>query len=323
MLVGGFILADNYIVSSSPHVRSDKTVDKIMRDVVIALMPATLFGIYHFGTRALIIVLLCVISCVGFEALYQKLTKRKVTVSDYSAVITGILLALNLPHTVPYWLPVLGSLVAIIIVKQLFGGLGQNFMNPALGARAFLLISFTGLMTNWGVDVDGITTATPLGILKEGAAGTLPSLTDTFLGYIGGCIGETSAIALLIGGVYLLVRKIINWRIPVIYIGTVFILSLLIGDNAFDINYATYQILSGGLMIGAIFMATDYSSSPMTKKGQVIMGLGCGILTAVIRLYGNYPEGVSFAIIIMNLFVPLIDRFTIPKAFGEVANNEK
>lgn len=316
-------MADNYIVSSSPHVRSDKTVDKIMRDVVIALMPATLFGIYHFGTRALIIVLLCVISCVGFEALYQKLTKRKVTVSDYSAVITGILLALNLPHTVPYWLPVLGSLVAIIIVKQLFGGLGQNFMNPALGARAFLLISFTGLMTNWGVDVDGITTATPLGILKEGAAGTLPSLTDTFLGYIGGCIGETSAIALLIGGVYLLVRKIINWRIPVIYIGTVFILSLLIGDNAFDINYATYQILSGGLMIGAIFMATDYSSSPMTKKGQVIMGLGCGILTAVIRLYGNYPEGVSFAIIIMNLFVPLIDRFTIPKAFGEVANNEK
>jgi electron transport complex protein RnfD len=323
MLVGGFILADNYIVSSSPHVRSDKTVDKIMRDVVIALMPATLFGIYHFGTRALIIVLLCVISCVGFEALYQKLTKRKVTVSDYSAVITGILLALNLPHTVPYWIPVLGSLVAIIIVKQLFGGLGQNFMNPALGARAFLLISFTGLMTNWGVDVDGISTATPLGILKEGAADTLPSLTDTFLGYIGGCIGETSAIALLIGGVYLLVRKIINWRIPVIYIGTVFILSLLIGNNAFDINYATYQILSGGLMIGAIFMATDYSSSPMTKKGQVIMGLGCGILTAVIRLYGNYPEGVSFAIIIMNLFVPLIDRFTIPKAFGEVAKNEK
>ncbi|GMQ64980.1 RnfABCDGE type electron transport complex subunit D [Vallitalea maricola] len=313
-------MTDQYIVSSSPHIRSDKTTDKIMRDVIIALMPATLFGIYNFGVRALIIVLICVISCVASEALFQYITKRKLSISDYSAVVTGILLALNLPHTVPYWLPVLGSVVAIIIVKQLFGGLGQNFMNPALGARAFLLISFAGLMTRW--ELDGVTTATPLGIIKEGA-GSLPSIADTFFGFIGGCIGETSAIALLLGGIYLLARKIINWRIPVLYIGTVFVLSLIIGGRGFDMNYAAYQVFSGGLMIGAIYMATDYSSSPMTKTGQIIMGLGCGILTAVIRIYGSYPEGVSFAIIIMNLFVPLIDKFTIPKAFGEVAKNEK
>lgn len=313
-------MTDHYIVSSSPHVRSDKTVDKIMRDVIIALMPATIFGIYNFGSRALLIVVLCIISSVASEALFQLITKRKISINDYSAVVTGLLLALNLPHTVPWWIPVMGSVVAIIIVKQLFGGLGQNFMNPALGARAFLLVSFAGLMTRW--ELDGVTTATPLGILKEGGS-SLPSIAETFFGHIGGCIGETSAIALLIGGIYLLVRKIINWRVPVFFIGTVFVLSLLISGRGFDINYAAYQIFSGGLMIGAIYMATDYSSSPMTKTGQIIMGLGCGILTAVIRMYGSYPEGVSFAIIIMNLFVPLIDRFTIPKAFGEVAKNEK
>ncbi|MCT4598232.1 MAG: RnfABCDGE type electron transport complex subunit D [Vallitalea sp.] len=313
-------MTDKYIVSSSPHIRSNDSTEKIMRDVVIALLPATIFGIYNFGTRALIIVMLCIISSVLAEAMFQKFTNRDITITDYSAVVTGLLLALNLPHTVPYWLPVFGSFVAIIIVKQLFGGLGQNFMNPALGARAFLVISFTGLMTRW--ELNGVSTATPLALIKEGAT-NLPSVYDTFFGFIGGCIGETSVIAILLGGIYLLARKIINWRIPVLYIGTVFVLALILGGKGFDMNYLGYHVFGGGLMIGAFFMATDYSSSPITKTGQVIMGLGCGILTAVIRLYGGYPEGVSFAILIMNLFVPLIDKYTIPRVFGEVAKNEK
>lgn len=313
-------MTDQYIVSSSPHIRSSNAVDKIMRDVVIALLPATIFGIYNFGYRSLIIVIVSILACVGAESLYQYGTKRRVTIKDYSAVVTGLLLALNLPPTVPYWLPVIGGVVAIIIVKQLFGGLGQNFMNPALGARAFLLFSFTGLMTTW--ELNGMSAATPLNLLKEGG-GELPSVMNTFFGYIGGCIGETSVIAIALGGIYLLARKVINWRIPVIYIGTVFVLSIILGGRGFDMTYVGYQVFGGGLMLGAFFMATDYSSSPITRTGQVIMGLGCGILTSVIRIYGGYPEGVSFAILIMNLFVPLIDRFTIPRVFGEVANNEK
>ncbi len=313
-------MTDQYIVSSSPHIRSNESVETIMRDVVIALLPATIFGIYNFGMRAFIITLISIAACAGAESLYQFLTKRAVTTGDLSAVVTGLLLALNLPHTVPYWLPVVGGIVAIIIVKQLFGGLGQNFMNPALGARAFLLISFTGLMTKW--EVDGISAATPLGMIKEGVA-DLPSVTDTFFGFIGGCIGETSVLALLLGGLYLIARKVISWRVPVFYIGTVFVLSILLGGRGFDMTYVGYQIFGGGLMIGAFFMATDYASSPITATGQIIMGLGCGILTSVIRIYGGYPEGVSFAILIMNLFVPLIDRFTIPRVFGEVAKNEK
>ncbi|QUI23324.1 RnfABCDGE type electron transport complex subunit D [Vallitalea pronyensis] len=313
-------MTDQYIVSSSPHIRSNESVDRIMRHVVIALLPATVFGIYHFGIRAFIITLICIAACVGAESLYQFLTKRTVTIGDFSAVVTGLLLALNLPHTVPYWLPIVGGVVAIIIVKQLFGGLGQNFMNPALGARAFLLISFTGLMTRW--EVDGISAATPLGMIKDGVT-DLPSVANTFFGFIGGCIGETSVVALVLGGIYLIAKKIINWRIPVFYIGTVVILSILLGGRGLDMTYVGYQVFGGGLMIGAFYMATDYASSPITRTGQVIMGLGCGILTSVIRIYGGYPEGVSFAILIMNLFVPLIDRFTIPRVFGEVAKNEK
>jgi electron transport complex protein RnfD len=290
-----------------------------MRDVVIALLPATAFGVYNFGIKALIVLVLSVLSAVGAEALYQKAAGQKVTINDYSAIITGLLLGLNLPHTVPFWIPIMGSVFAIVIVKQLFGGLGQNFMNPALGARAFLLISFAGIMTTW--ELDGISTATPLAIFKaESAAGfSTPDLVDLFIGSIGGCIGETSAIALIIGGLYLLFRKVIDWRIPGTYILTVAVLAVLLGGKGFDMNYILYHIFSGGLILGAFFMATDYASSPISNVGKIIMGVGCGLLTILIRLYGGYPEGVSFAILIMNLFVPLIDRYTVPKSFGEVA----
>ncbi len=313
------------IVSAAPHTRSSETIDRIMRDVLIALLPATIFGVFNFGLNALLTVILCIASCVGAEYIYEKLTHKEVTVGDYSAAVTGLLLALNLPPSVPFWIPIIGGAFAIVVVKQLYGGLGQNFMNPALAARAFLLISFAGIMTTW--QLDGITTATPLGMLSNGLTLAnpigengmiLPSLLDAFLGRIGGCIGETSAIALLIGGIYLLARKVINWRIPVTFILTVFVLAFLLGGG-FSLSFAAYQVVTGGLMLGAIFMATDYSSSPVTPIGQWIMGIGCGFLTVIIRFYGGYPEGVSFAIIIMNLFVPLIDKYTIPRAFGEVA----
>lgn len=312
-------MSDLFIVSSSPHIRSKDSVQSVMRDVVIALLPATVFGIYNFGVQALIILVLSVLSAVGAEALYQIAAGQKVTVNDYSAVITGLLLGLNLPHTVPFWIPIMGSVFAIIIVKQLFGGLGQNFMNPALGARAFLLISFAGIMTTW--ELDGVSTATPLAIFKaESAAGfSAPELVDLFIGSIGGCIGETSAIALILGGLYLLFRKVIDWRIPGTYILTVAVMAVLLGGKGFDTSYILYHIFSGGLLLGAFFMATDYASSPISNVGKIIMGVGCGLLTILIRLYGGYPEGVSFAILIMNLFVPLIDRYTVPKSFGEVA----
>ncbi|MCM8709826.1 RnfABCDGE type electron transport complex subunit D [Clostridium sp. SYSU_GA19001] len=302
-----------YTVSSSPHIRSNTTVQTMMRDVLIALLPATLAGIYFFKVRALLIIILSVGSCVGAEALWQKLTHQKITISDLSAAVTGLLLAFNLPVAVPLWLPVVGGVFAVIIVKQFFGGIGQNIMNPALAARAFLLASWPVQMTTW--TVDGVSSATPLGILKEGN-GALPSLWNVFIGNIGGCIGETSALALLLGGAYLLYKKIISWHIPGVYIGTVFILTLVLGRNGFMSGNAFYELFVGGLMLGAFFMATDYTTSPMTKKGQIIFALGCGILTSVIRIYGGYPEGVSYSIIFMNLFVPLIDKFTTPRVFG-------
>lgn len=309
-------MSNMYVVSSSPHIRSNDTVTGTMRDVIIALLPATAVGIWNFGFRAFIITLITIASAVGFEYLYTKAAGMKSTVGDLSAVVTGLLLALNLPSTVPYWLPVIGSAVAIVIVKMLFGGLGQNFMNPALAARAFLLVSFAGLMTQW-VSPDAVSTATPLGILKEGG-GELPSLLSTFSGNIAGSIGETSVIALLAGGIYLMARKVITWRIPVTFIVSMAVMVLLVGGRGFDLEFAGYHIFTGGLMIGAFFMATDYSSSPTTPVGQIIMGIGCGVLTALIRVFGGYPEGVSFAILIMNLAVPLIDRFTVPTIFGEV-----
>lgn len=304
-----------YTVSSSPHIKSNDSVQGIMRDVIIALIPATIAGIYFFGVKALLVTLISVLSCIAAEALWQKLTHRKITIGDLSAVVTGLLIAFNLPAAVPLWLPAVGGFFAIIIVKQFFGGIGQNIMNPALAARAFLLASWPVHMTNF--TVDGVSAATALGILKEGG-GPLPSLMNIFIGNVGGCIGETSVVALLLGAAYLLYKRIISWHIPVTYIGSVFILTFVFGRDGFMTGNALYEIFAGGLMLGAFFMATDYTTSPMTKKGQLVFGLGCGVLTSVIRLYGGYAEGVSYSILIMSLFVPFIDKFTAPRIFGEV-----
>ncbi len=304
-----------YTVSSSPHIKSNDSVQGIMRDVIIALIPATFAGIYFFGMQAFLVTLVSVLSCIAAEALWQKLTHRKITIGDLSAVVTGLLLAFNLPAAVPLWLPAIGGFFAIIIVKQFFGGIGQNIMNPALAARAFLLASWPVHMTNF--TVDGTSAATALALLKS-ASTHVPSLMNVFVGNEGGCIGETSVLALLIGGAYLLYRKVITFHTPLAFIGTVFVLTLISGRDASLTGNAIYEICAGGLMIGAIFMATDYSTSPMTKKGQVIFGIGCGVLTTVIRLYGGYSEGVSYAILIMSLFVPFIDKFTAPRVFGEV-----
>ena len=304
-----------YTVSSSPHVKSNDSVQGIMRDVIIALIPATFAGIYFFGMKAFLVTLVAVLSCIAGEALWQKLTHKKITIGDLSAVVTGLLLAFNLPASVPLWLPAIGGFFAIIIVKQFFGGIGQNIMNPALAARAFLLASWPVHMTNF--TVDGVSSATALGILKEGGS-NLPSLMNVFIGNVGGCIGETSVLALLIGGAYLLYKKIITWHTPVAFIGSVFILTLILGRDGLMTGNALYEICAGGLMIGAIFMATDYTTSPMTKRGQLIFGVGCGVLTTIIRLYGGYAEGVSYSILIMSLFVPFIDKFTALRIFGEV-----
>ena len=298
-----------YTVSPSPHIRSNITVKTIMRDVIIALMPALIVGIYFFKMNAVLVILTSVVSSVFAEWLWEKLTHKRITIGDLSAVVTGLLLAFNLPPTIPLWMVIVGAFFSIIVVKQFFGGIGQNFVNPALAGRAFLLASYSTAMTKW--TVDGVTTATPLAILKTGK-GTLPPITDLLIGNIGGCIGEISAIAILIGAAYLFYKKIISWEIPVTYIGTVLILTLLFGRNGF------YEIFAGGLMLGAFFMATDYVTTPITSKGKIIFGIGCGILTAVIRRFGPNPEGVSYSILIMNLFVPLIDRKTAPRIFGEV-----
>ncbi len=299
-------------VSSSPHIRSEATTRRIMLDVLIALLPAAFAGIYFFGLNAALLIAVTVLSSVAFEYLMRKVLKRSNTISDLSAAVTGLLLALNLPPDLPVWMAIVGSLFAIVIVKQLFGGLGQNFVNPALAARAFLLVSYGTKMTTWtqplAAEVDVISYATPLGVLNEG--GELPGLLNMFLGRIGGSLGETSALALIIGGVYLLVRGVISWHIPVIYVGTVAVIALIAGANPF------YYVLAGGLLLGAIFMATDYTTSPMTKKGVIIYALGCGALTMLFRLYTNMPEGVSYAILLMNVTVPLIDRYTKPKRFG-------
>ncbi|EPY2306129.1 RnfABCDGE type electron transport complex subunit D [Clostridium sporogenes] len=304
-----------YTLSSSPHIRSKDSVQSIMRDVVIALLPAAVAGIYFFKLQALLVILTAVISCVAAEYIWEKATGRDISIGDLSAVVTGMLLAFNVPPTLPLWMVVIGSFFSIIVVKQFFGGIGQNIVNPALAGRAFLLASWPVAMTTW--TIDGVTTATPLAILK-GAPGELPTLASAFVGHIGGCIGETSALALLIGFAYLLYRRIITWHVPVTYVGTVFVLTAIIGRHGAMSGNAIYEIFVGGLMLGAIFMATDYTTSPMTKKGQVIFALGCGVITTVIRIFGGYPEGVSYSIILMNLFVPLIDKFVAPRVFGEV-----
>lgn len=313
-------------VSSTPHVRSNDSIDGIMKDVLIALLPASIAGIWFFGIKALLIMILAIASSVVFEGLYQKLMKQTVTVTDCSAAVTGLLLAMNLPASSPFWLPIVGSFFAIIIAKQLFGGLGQNFINPALAGRAFLLASYPTQMTSWteptGLlnSVDAVATATPLAVLKQGGSEAVNAITQSdivnaLIGNVGGCIGETCAIALIAGGLYLIFKKVISWRIPVTYIATVFILTWAFG------RMPVYEMFIGGLMLGAFFMATDYSSSPVTPNGQLIMGVGCGLLTAIIRVYGGYPEGVSYSILLMNLAVPLIDRYTKPRVFGEVKHN--
>jgi electron transport complex protein RnfD len=306
---------DQYIMSSSPHVRSSESTARIMRDVIIALLPATAFGVYIFGLNALWVVLASVAAAMLAEALLLKLMHKKITVSDGSAALTGLLLALNLPPAVPLWIPILGSVFAIAIVKQCFGGLGHNFVNPALAARAFLLVSWPTAMTTWTIPgADAVSSATPLAALKLG--GELSSYSDMFLGSIGGCIGETSAIALILGGLYLIARRVIDPRIPVIYIGTVALLTWVAGPQGLFTGDAIYHVLGGGLMLGAFFMATDYTTSPMSASGKMVFAAGCGILTSVIRLWGGYPEGVSYSILLMNLVVPLIDRAFLPKRFG-------
>ena len=302
-------------VSSSPHIRSSETTQKIMRDVAIALTPAALFGVYNFGMRALIILVVSILTAVATEAACQKIRKQAITVNDFSAVVTGLLLGMNLPSTVPYWIPVVGSIFAIAVVKQAFGGLGHNFINPALAARALLVASWPVQMTTWvSPNADAVSSATVLGILKEGLDVELPSLMDMLLGTIGGCIGETSALLLLLGGIFLIYRGIISIKIPGIYIGTVAVLTLII--TGFDIQTTMIHILSGGLILGAFFMATDYASSPITAKGQIIYAFGMGLLTVIIRFYGGYPEGVSYSILLMNVAAPLIDKYTKPRVFG-------
>ncbi len=292
-----------------------------MTDVLIALIPATVCGVYFFGFNALFTVLVSVAAAIGAEAIIQLMMKKKVTVSDGSAAVTGLLLALCLPPLAPgyFYMPLLGSVFAIAIVKQCFGGLGYNFVNPALAGRAFLLVSWTKTMGIWTFPADAVSSATPLTALRFGGEGVVLSpYLDMFLGNTGGSIGETSALALLLGAVYLLARNVINWRIPVVYIGTVALFTWAAGPGGLFTGDALYHVLGGGLMLGAFYMATDYTTSPMTNKGRVMFAAGCGILTGVMRLWAGSAEGVCYAILIMNLAVPLIDRKFRPRVFGGV-----
>jgi electron transport complex protein RnfD len=313
---------DKYTLSSSPHVRSVETTGRIMRDVLIALLPATVLGVVYFGWNALWVVLVSTAVAVATEALLQLLMKKKVTILDGSAAVTGLLLALNLPPSVPLYIPVVGSVFAIAIVKQCFGGIGSNFLNPALAARAFLMLSWPTVMTSWTMPADAVSTATPLAAIKVAGAGVPSPYLDMFLGNVGGCIGETSALALLIGGLYLVARRVIDPSIPVVYIATVGLFTWVAGPEGLFTGDGLYHMLAGGLMLGAIYMATDYTTSPMTVKGRIVFALGCGVVTCVIRLWGGYPEGVSYSILLMNLFVPLIDRAVKPRMFGSVALKE-
>ena len=316
-------MSDLYHVSSSPHVRSKDTTSKIMLYVIIALLPTSLFGIYNFGIRALILILVTIASCVASEWIFNKIVHKKNSIDDLSAVVTGLLLALNLPASLPWWEAVIGGVFAIVIVKMMFGGLGQNFMNPALGARCFLVLSFAGNMTAFYPEmyrvVDGVSQATPLTALK---AGENVDLLSMFIGTHAGTIGETSIIALLLGALYLVINKIIDLRIPITYI-VVFSICIMLFNGQTDITFLLKHLCGGGLIFGAFFMATDYSTSPMTKNGRILFGICLGVLTAIFRTFGNTAEGVSFAIIFCNLLVPLIEKITIPKAFGMVKEKKE
>lgn len=306
------------IVSPSPHDENYTKTSTIMLNVIIALIPALGAAVWFFGERVITLTAVCVSSCILFEWLCRKMMKRENTINDLSAVVTGVILAMNLPVTLPYWMAVIGAFVAIVIVKQLFGGLGQNFANPAITARIVLMVSFPGAMTNWiapGEAYDAISSATPLA-LGDGAE--LPSYLELFLGNVGGCLGETCALALLAGGLYLAARKIISLAAPVSFIGVLAILSAIAGEDPL------YQILAGGVFLGAFFMATDYATTPITTKGKIVFGIGCGIITFVIRRFGSYPEGVSYSILLMNVLTPYIEQLTRTKALGakEAEKNE-
>lgn len=315
----------NLLAGASPHIKSSENTADIMRDVIIALIPATLAGIYFFRLQAALVVAVTVAACVLAEYVWTRLSKKPNTVKDLSAAVTGLLLALNLSPAIPLWIAAIGGVFAIIIVKQLFGGLGQNFINPALAARAFLMASWPVQMTTWKNPaslVDAVSSATPLGLIKgTETTGQLPGLFDLFIGNVGGCIGETSVLALLLGAAYLLVKRVITPEIPLSFIATVGVMTWILGGDGLFKGDFLYHIFTGGLMLGAFFMATDYTTSPVTMKGRIIMGMGCGLLTAVIRLYGGYPEGVSYSILIMNLVVPLLDRYLVPKSFGGDVKN--
>lgn len=328
-------MKDMFNVSAAPHVRSGVTTAQIMRDVAFALIPASIFGVYHFGFSAFLVLLVSITTCVVAEFLYEKLMKLPEKPYECSALVTGLLLGMNMPASAPIWMPIIGGAFAIIVVKMLYGGLGQNFMNPALAARCFLAICFGPRMTSFAVEsfaaskasnealylfnygaagIDGITGATPLAALKAGSE--TPSILDMFLGFKGGVIGETSAMMLLIGACYLLYRRVISLRIPMIYIGSFVVMIAVFGGKGIDPTFILTHILGGGLILGAFFMATDYVTCPVTKLGQIIFGICLGSLTAIFRLWGNSAEGVSYAIIFCNLLVPLIEKVTIPRPFG-------
>ena len=310
-------MSNKLIVSPSPHIRDNATTSTIMRDVLIGLAPAMIAAVVIFGFRALLMTAVCVAACIIFEYGTERILGRENTISDLSAVVTGVILSFNLPVQLPLWMAVVGCFFAIVIVKQLFGGIGNNFANPAIAARIFLLLSFSQPMTTWlqvegGRAVQGVYGATPLALISAGDTANLPSVMEMLLGTRGGSMGETCAIALILGGVYMIWKKVITPTIPLAFIGGVFVLSLLFGVNP------VYELLGGGLMLGAFFMATDYTTSPITEKGKIIFGLGCALITMVIRVFGSYPEGVSYSILLMNIITPHINRMVRNKAFGGV-----
>ena len=327
-------MAKKLTVSASPHVRSNETTTGIMLDVILALVPALVMSAIYFGSRALVLTAVTVASCVLSEFVCRKVMKRDNTLGDLSAVVTGIILAFNLPATLPLWMAAIGGIIAIVVVKQMFGGIGQNFVNPAMTARIILMVSFPTAMANWVVSgsdawsADAITAATPMATLAGAKGGnlvavsdSLPSIAEMLLGRHGGSMGEVCSVALICGGLYLLLRKVISPIIPFFFIGTVAVFMFFAGYG--NIEFVVYQLLGGGLMLGAFFMATDYATSPITKKGKIIFAIGCGLITSVIRIYGSLPEGVSFSIILMNILVPHIENFTLSKPFGFVKEKKE
>ena len=321
------------IASSSPHIRSNEDTRSIMLDVIIALLPAMGWSIYCFGIKALVLTLVSVVSCVFFEWAYRKLMKKSCMVGDLSAVVTGMLLSFVCPVDLPWWVIIIGAFFSIVVVKQLYGGIGCNFLNPALAGRAFLLASYATAMTTWAIPKirpDVTSAATPMAIMKEGTEEAFTTLMsnysigDMFIGKVGGSLGEVSALCLLVGGIYLLIRKVISWQIPVAYIGTVAVLTLIAAPAGMDnVQYMLYNVFGGGLMLGAIFMATDYATSPVTKPGQLIFGVGCGLLTCFIRRFGSYPEGVCYSILIMNCTTWLLDKYVRPTIYGAAKKAKK